>query len=146
MINLVMRCRELPGKRLFQYKDENGKRKAITTTQVNQYIKDATGDNFSAKDFRTWAGSVYALSYLLQQYNTEMGGERNLQDMLKYVSERLGNTPTVCRKYYIHPQLITIYEKGGSMTHPSLTTHTQLFGKKGLSKIEKLLLRILKTK
>lgn len=147
LVNLIRRCRELPGKRLFQYLGQDGKPHEITTTMVNQYIKDATGDNFSAKDFRTWAGSVYAYYFLLQQSGEEeISIQQKIQQTLNYVSERLGNTPTVCRKYYIHPRLLNQIEKGGFNTRPSVDLSKQLFGKKGLSSLEKSLLRLLRMK
>ena len=145
LIGLIRRCRELPGKRLFQYKDEAGRRKAITTTQVNQYIKSATGENFSAKDFRTWAGTVYALNFLLHHPERADAADQNLiPEMLQYVSKHLGNTPSVCRKYYIHPRILQLYEKGGKDSRPSIKMSKQLFGKKELSALEKKLIRLLR--
>jgi DNA topoisomerase-1 len=114
LARMVGQCRDIPGKELFQYYEEDGSRKSIDSGMVNHYIKDAAGGlDFTAKDFRTWAGSLHAL----QEFR--MVGEaadaacckKNVVAVLDAVSRQLGNTRTVCRKYYVHPGLIRLYEE-----------------------------------
>lgn len=109
---IVKQCRDIPGKTLFQYYNEEGEKKAIDSGMVNNYIKEATGVEFSAKDFRTWAGSLQAVEYYLSQDITEGEDSRKtVVAMLDTVSEKLGNTRTVCKKYYIHPGVIALCEE-----------------------------------
>ena len=108
---IVKQCRDIPGKTLFQYYDEEGNRRAIDSGMVNGYIKEATGTGFSAKDFRTWAGSLQAVEYYLGQRPEEAENHKTVVSMLDAVSEKLGNTRSVCRKYYIHPQVISLCEE-----------------------------------
>ena len=101
---IVKQCRDLPGQTLFQYLDENGERQKITSEDVNAYL----GEGFSAKDFRTWGGTVLALSALLEVGTVESEQEANraVVSTIKQVSESLGNRPAICRKYYVHPVVI----------------------------------------
>jgi DNA topoisomerase I len=113
LARIVKQCRDIPGKTLFQYYDADGSQKAIDSGMVNNYIKDATSLEFSAKDFRTWAGSLQAVECLRSDPNlAEREDSRKLvSDMLDCVSEKLGNTKNVCKKYYIHPLLISLCEE-----------------------------------
>jgi DNA topoisomerase-1 len=113
LARIVKQCREIPGKELFQYYDENGQHRAIDSGMVNRYIHECTGDDFSAKDFRTWAGTLNALRAFHQLGNaaTESEKKKKLVAALDYVSNKLGNTRTVCKKYYVHPKIIDLYEK-----------------------------------
>lgn len=108
----VQQCRDIPGKELFQYYDEQGVRHPIDSGMVNRYIQAATGQDFTAKDFRTWAGSLLALHTLCAagEVLSETEGKRTINSMLDAVSEKLGNTRAVCKKYYVHPGLIQLYQ------------------------------------
>ena len=108
----VKDCRDIPGKELFQYYDEQGNRRTIDSGAVNDYIQNATGYDFTTKDFRTWAGSVQALQAFssVGEALTETQKKKNIVSVLDTVSKKLGNTRTVCKKYYVHPGLVQLYE------------------------------------
>lgn len=112
LARIVKQCRDIPGRELFQYIDENGVRHCIDSGKVNAYIKEVTGEDFSAKDFRTWAGTLTALQAFrkLGEAQTKGNAKANIVEVLDHVSRQLGNTRAVCRKYYVHPVLITLYE------------------------------------
>lgn len=113
LANIVKQCRDIPGKELFQYLDENGERHPIDSGMVNRYLQDIAGGPFTAKDFRTWNGSVQALCALRnlgEVPETETGLKKNLVAALDEVSAHLGNTRSVCKKYYVHPVLVDLYE------------------------------------
>lgn len=114
LANVVRACREIPGKELFQYYDSAGNRKSIDSGMVNQYIKDAAGGfDFTAKDFRTWAGSLNILWAFksIGDASTQTECKKKVVEALDEVSRKLGNTRTVCKKYYVHPGLIKLYEE-----------------------------------
>ena len=107
LARIIKRCQEIPGQNLFQYLDENGERHSINSSDVNTYLQTLTGADFTAKDYRTWAGSVLALSVLRQlQWQPESDAKRHVVEMVKNVARQLGNTPAVCRKCYIHPAVL----------------------------------------
>jgi DNA topoisomerase-1 len=112
LANIVKKCRDIPGKELFQYINENGERRSIDSGMVNEYIKKISEGDFTAKDFRTWAGTVQALMAFreLGFSETETACKKNIVSALDTVSKLLGNTRTVCRKYYVHPMIISLYE------------------------------------
>ncbi|MES1245646.1 MAG: DNA topoisomerase IB [Acidobacteriota bacterium] len=107
---IVKQCRDLPGQTLFQYLDGNGERQKITSEDVNAYL----GEGFTAKDFRTWGGTVLALSALLEvgAAGSEKEASRIVVSTIKQVSESLGNRPAICRKYYVHPVVIEKFVAG----------------------------------
>ncbi|WP_431210535.1 DNA topoisomerase IB [Puia sp. P3] len=109
----VSLCKEIPGAELFQYYAEDGTRHGIDSGMVNQYIKDATGMDFTAKDFRTWAGSLHALRAFaeLGEACSEAECKKNVVAVFDAVSRELGNTRAVCKKYYVHPGLVQLYEE-----------------------------------
>lgn len=112
---IVKACQDLPGQELFQYVGEEGKRHDVTSADVNAYLKEITGRDVTAKDFRTWAGTVLA-ALALQEFETfdnEAKAKKNIRAAIEHVSSRLGNTPTICRKCYIHPEVLTSYVEGG---------------------------------
>jgi DNA topoisomerase-1 len=113
LAKMVKACRDIPGKELFQYFDAEGNRKCIDSGMVNRYIKEATGGDFSAKDFRTWAGTLDILRAFkaLGQAGSEADCKKNIIAALDEVSKKLGNTRTVCKKYYVHPGIIKLYEE-----------------------------------
>ena len=111
---IVHQCRDIPGKELFQYMDEQGKRQSIESGMVNEYIKNIAEGEFTAKDFRTWCGSVAALIAIKETgaVETKKEAKQKIAEVLDRVSFQLGNTRTVCKKYYVHPYLLEIYENG----------------------------------
>jgi DNA topoisomerase I len=113
LARLVQSCKEMKGKRLFQYINDSGCQCPLRASQVNEYIREYTGANFSAKDFRTWMGTVTAFSYLTHQekFETKRQFTRTINSCLDVVAAHLGNTRTVCRKYYVHPAVFLAYEK-----------------------------------
>ncbi len=114
LARIVKRCRDLPGYELFQYLDENNHRQTIDSADVNDYLREITGQDFTAKDFRTWAGTVLAALALqeFEAFDSETQAKKNVVQAIKSVSERLGNTPTICRKCYVHPAVIDAYLEG----------------------------------
>ena len=114
LARIVRRCRDLPGQVLFQYVDENGGVRDVDSSDVNAYLRDAAGCDFTAKDFRTWAGTVLAALALreFQSFDSRTQAKKNVVRAIETVAERLGNTPTVCRKCYVHPDVIDAYLDG----------------------------------
>jgi DNA topoisomerase-1 len=110
---IVRACQELPGQRLFQYQDGEELRE-VTSADVNAYLKEVTGADITAKDFRTWAGTVMAALALreFEAFDTQAAQKKNLKAAIESVSARLGNTPTICRKCYIHPEVLNAYVEG----------------------------------
>jgi DNA topoisomerase-1 len=108
---IVKQCRDIPGRELFQYYDSNGERKAIDSGMVNEYLKNICCDDFTTKDFRTWMGSVYAIEEFkeLGCCDTETETKQKIVQVLDKVAKRLGNTRTVCKRYYVHPILPVLY-------------------------------------
>jgi len=111
LARIVKRCQDIPGQELFQYKDEAGQYQVITSTDVNDYLRDVSGQDFTAKDFRTWAGTVLAASHLAEigLSTSETAAKKNLTQAIKTVAAHLGNRPATCRKYYVHPAVIEAY-------------------------------------
>ncbi|BBK32885.1 DNA topoisomerase-1 [Stella humosa] len=111
---LVAACRELPGQRLFQYLDDDGQRHPVGSEDVNLYLKEATGQDFSAKDFRTWAGTLLAACHLADAERglSQTAARRIVMDCVRGVAAKLANTPAVCRKCYIHPGVLDAYVEG----------------------------------
>ncbi len=113
LARIMRRCMELPGQHLFQYLDENGTRHPVSSSDVNQFIQQMTGGDFTAKDYRTWAGSALALEYLRKrEWQPEAVARHNLVETVKEVSRQLGNTPAVCRQCYIHPDVFEAFASG----------------------------------
>lgn len=112
---IIRACQELPGQRLFQYVDEDGQACEVTSADVNAYLREITGGDITAKDFRTWAGTVMA-ALALREYETaetQATQKKNLKAAIESVAARLGNTPTICRKCYVHPEVLNAYVEGG---------------------------------
>ena len=113
LARIVKRCQEIPGQNLFQYLDENGDRHTVSSSDINTYLQSLTGADFTAKDYRTWAGSVLALATLRElRWETEPDAKRHVVEMVKRVAKQLGNTPAVCRKCYIHPAVLDAFILG----------------------------------
>ena len=111
---IVKRCQALPGQVLFQYLDEEGKRRTLSSDDVNAYLKEITGEDFTAKDFRTWAGTVVAARELagLAAADSETAAKKDIVRAIERVGESLGNTPKVSRNSYIHPAVTEAYLEG----------------------------------
>jgi DNA topoisomerase-1 len=111
---VIRACQDLPGQELFQYIDEQGEPHDVTSTDVNAYLREICGEEITAKDFRTWHGTVLAAMALheFQMFDSEAGAKRNIREAIQGIAARLGNTPTICRKCYVHPQIITTYVEG----------------------------------
>ncbi|GGK30617.1 DNA topoisomerase IB [Salinarimonas ramus] len=105
---------DLPGQRLFQWVDEDGTRHAVESADVNTYLREITGREITAKDFRTWGGTVLAAVALreFEAFDTKAAAKKNLKAAIEQVSSRLGNTPTICRKCYVHPEVLSAYLEG----------------------------------
>jgi DNA topoisomerase-1 len=111
---IIRACQELPGQELLQYVDEAGECRDVTSSDVNAYLKEITGEGITAKDFRTWAGTVLAAMALheLRSFDSQAEAKRNLRAAIEKVSARLGNTSTICRKCYVHPEVLNSYLDG----------------------------------
>jgi DNA topoisomerase-1 len=112
---IVRRCRKLVGRELFQYIDAHGKRRDIKAEDVNGYLREITGRDFTAKDFRTWAGTVHAALALecAPPCSNKIETKRAIVRAIEHVADKLGNTPAVCRKAYVHPVVIEHFECNG---------------------------------
>lgn len=144
---IVKKCQDIPGKELFQYYDEEKKRKPIDSGMVNNYIKEISGEDFTAKDFRTWAGSVQALiAFKDIGYSESLtGSKKKIVEALDKVSGLLGNTRTVCKKYYVHPLVISLYETQSLDKYWKQLDELETDdGVTGLTSKEKALINILK--
>lgn len=113
LATIVKRCQDIPGYELFQYVDDDGEARTIDSADVNDYLREISGKDFTAKDFRTWAGTTLAAKTLLEtaDFETATGMKNNVAQAIKHVSGRLGNTPSVCRKCYVHPAVLEAYEE-----------------------------------
>ena len=146
---IVKQCRDIPGKELFQYFDENGERHSIDSGMVNEYIKRISGgSDFTAKDFRTWAGTVQALLALksIGCCETVTEAKKRIVEALDIVSQHLGNTRTVCKKYYVHPLILSLYESRELEKYiADLDKIEKNDNKSDLTPEEKVLMKILET-
>ena len=121
LARIVKACQDLPGQQLFQYIDDDGERRAVESADVNTYIRETMGEDFSAKDFRTWAGTLSAARALLasEPCASATGAKRNINTCVKAVAGVLGNTAAVCRRSYIHPAVLEAYAEGRLALRPS---------------------------
>lgn len=115
LANIIKRMRDLPGQDLFQYLDEAGESHTIGSSDVNDYLREITGEDYTAKDFRTWTGTMLATLSLLElaHYSTQQEAKRNIEETVKTVAAHLGNTPKICRSCYIHPAVFATYMDEG---------------------------------
>lgn len=109
---IVQSCQDLPGQHLFQYEDEDGEARQVTSQDVNDYLREVTGMAVSAKDFRTWAGTVLAAMALREYDRVDSQTAANIRRAIEAVAARLGNTATICRKCYVHPEVLACYLEG----------------------------------
>ena len=146
LAKMVEKCKEIPGKELFQYYDEGGARKSIDSGMVNRYIKAGTSDDFTAKDIRTWAGTLNILRAFksIGAAETETDSKKNVLAALDEVSKKLGNSRTVCKKYYVHPGIIKLYEEKSLQKYLNeLEKIEQADNLSGLTSDERVLMKIL---
>jgi DNA topoisomerase-1 len=122
LARIIQQCQDLPGQELFQYRDGNGRRQAVDSDDVNAYLREISGRDITAKDFRTWAGTMLAARALreLGPAATQREAERNIVRAIDTVAERLGNTRAVCRKYYVHPAVLQAYLAGSTAPRPTV--------------------------
>ncbi|KFG66849.1 DNA topoisomerase IB [Microvirga sp. BSC39] len=125
---IVKACQDLPGQDLFQYLDENGEQQSVTSADVNSYLKEITGREITAKDFRTWAGTVLAALALaeFEEFDSDAKAKKNIRAAIEKVSARLGNTPSICRKCYVHPEVFSSYLDGELLLEVKEEIETEL--------------------
>jgi len=145
LARLIKQCRDIPGKDLFQYFDSEGNKHSIGSGDVNDYLKQITGEDFTAKDFRTWAGSVSALYAFKEagEFDTVTECKRKIVSVLDEVAINLGNTRTVCKKYYVHPTVIKSYEEGTIFKYIAKLDEDNTINSAELNMAEKALLDLL---
>ncbi len=147
LARIVQQCKDIPGKELFQYLDDDGTRCTVDSGMVNDYIKEASGGDFTAKDFRTWAGTLNILRSFraIGDALTNNEVKKNIVRALDEVSVKLGNTRTVCRKYYVHPGVIELYEQNNLSRYlKELDNIEEPDMKADLTSDEKVLMRVLR--
>lgn len=146
IVHIVRKCQEIPGQELFQYIDEEGAGQAIGSSDVNDYLRDVMSDDFSAKDFRTWAGTVAAVRALCRGKLGESDTERERQVVaaIDEVAEELGNTRAISRKCYVHPDVVGGYLDGALTTAWSKRTNGNGARTRGLSADERFVLSFLR--
>ncbi|MDN4040227.1 DNA topoisomerase IB [Massilia sp. YIM B02443] len=117
LARIVARSRDLPGQELFQYVDEDGATHSIDSSDVNDYLRTITGEEYTAKDFRTWSGTVLAALALqeFEKFDSEAQAKKNIVRAIESVAEKLGNTPSICRKCYVHPAVLDAYLEGAAL-------------------------------
>ena len=146
LAKVIKKCQDIPGRELFQFYDEDGKHYSVDSGLVNGYIKEISQADFTAKDFRTWLGTVQALLALMEIGCSETATERKkgIVEAIDKVSLQLGNTRTVCKKYYIHPDILTMYEEKTLDRHINKLTRKSIKDDPCFSSAEKTIMKILK--
>jgi DNA topoisomerase-1 len=144
LAKVVKNCQDIPGQELFQYLDDAGERRKISSNDVNDYIREITGGDFTAKDFRTWAGTVLAAMALreVEKAETKAQQKKNITAAIERVASRLGNTPTICKKCYIHPFVLDAYMDGSLLAQAAVQRARS--SKHGLNAEEAMVLALLK--
>jgi DNA topoisomerase-1 len=145
LARIVQRCQALPGEDLFQYLDDDGVRQTIGSGDVNDYIREISGQEFTAKDFRTWAGTLLAVSALTEigASSSQRQAKSNVLRAIDRVAEQLNNTRAVCRKYYVHPAIFETY-LAGTMVDALKKNGTQETAKSALADEEAAVVRLLR--
>ena len=146
LARIVRQCRDIPGYELFQYRDEQGNPQDIGSADVNSYLYEITGQHFTAKDFRTWAGTVLAAQTLraLDTADSPTTAKTNVVRAIEQVAERLGNTPAICRKCYVHPAVVEAYLDGALLeTLQQRAVHELAEHARDLSDEEQMVLQFL---
>ena len=141
LASIIKQCQDIPGQELFQYLDEEGRRRSIESDDVNAYIREVSGGDFTTKDFRTWNGTVLACCYLrvCEPSPSLRAGKKQVTQAIKSVAEVLGNTPAVCRKAYVHPVVVNAYLEGSLEPEAGANPPAQ-----GLSEEEQCVLSLLR--
>ena len=145
LCRIVKSMLDLPGQVLFQYLDEDGQAHAVNSTEVNDYIRSAANGDFTAKDFRTWAGTTFAVQALLEigDAETQVIARKNLAEAVRHVARKLSNTQAVCRKCYIHPQVAISYMEGTLAEEWHACESAAKKGKSTLKKDEAIMVKLL---
>jgi DNA topoisomerase-1 len=122
---IVSKCQDLPGQNLFQYVND-GDVRDVTSQDVNDYLREISGENFTAKDFRTWAGTLFAaiVLNLQEKFESQKQAKANIKTAIYAVAELLGNTPAICRKCYVHPAILEAYLSGRQIAELADTMKT----------------------
>jgi DNA topoisomerase I len=143
---VLQRTQDLPGEQLFEYLDPDGEVRRITSEDVNAYLRDITGEEFSSKDFRTWAGTVLAACALheLGPFGSRTEAKRQTVQAIKEVSRRLGNTPAVCRRCYVHPDVLSAHADGSLLKLRLRSRGSAVAAQHGLREEERAVLRMLR--
>lgn len=125
---VVRACQDLPGQELFQYLDAEGQRQGIDSADVNTYLRAASGRDITAKDFRTWAGTVLAAMALseFERFDSDTAAKRNVKAAIEHTAARLGNTPAICRKCYVHPEVLDGYMQGALLVQVQQEVEAEL--------------------
>jgi DNA topoisomerase-1 len=147
LASIIKRCRDLPGQELFQYIDEEGETRDVTSGDVNDYLRDVTGEEFTSKDFRTWAGTVLAAEALraCRPCRTKKELQREIVAAIDRVAGQLGNTRAVCRKSYVHPAVLAAFEGGALARAFSRRAGRSARPPAGLGEAEVAVLRLLES-
>ncbi len=147
LAKIIERCQDIPGYELFQYVDSDGVNHSVDSADVNDYLREITHQDFTAKDFRTWAGTVLTCDMLqeFEAFASQTEAKRNVVQAIKDVAARLGNTPSVCRKCYVHPAVLDTY-LGGAMIKTVKKRIEQGDSPHALRREEKALLKLLKAR
>jgi DNA topoisomerase-1 len=146
LAKIVKACRDIPGKELFQYYTPEGEKKSIDSGMVNEYIKKISGGDFTAKDFRTWAGTIHAFLAFKQLggFDTAADAKQKVAEALDIVSKHLGNSRNVCKKYYVHPAILSLYENNSMEKYLAESDKISVNDNKtDLTSEERIVLRIL---
>jgi DNA topoisomerase-1 len=133
LARVVARCQDLPGQELFEYVDGDGNVQDVGSSDVNEYLREVSGEEFTAKDFRTWAGTVLAAMALqeFEAFDSDTQAKKNIVRAIERVAERLGNTPSVCRKCYVHPKILDSYLDGSMLESLRRRTREEMDGSFG---------------
>ena len=148
LAKLVKKCRDIPGQELFQFYTNGNEHKSIDSGKINTYIKEITGDDFTAKDFRTWGGTLEAMRQFAQcqlNENATLSSKKTIVAVLDCVAKKLGNTRAVCKSSYVYPLLLTAYEDNQLEKYMKKMNRNPVKGKAGLAHDEKVLLSFLKS-
>lgn len=146
LARIVKRCQDIPGEELFQYIDDEGESHPVTSGDVNDYLREISGEELTSKDFRTWGGTVLAAEALVRQgrFASETEAKSNVVEAIKEVAAQLNNTPAVCRKAYVHPEVIQAYMDGDLVRTWRRAERSLAEWTKGFRREEAVLLSVLK--
>jgi DNA topoisomerase-1 len=146
LAGIVEKCRDLPGQELFAYIDESGETRDVDSDDVNDYLREISGEDITAKDFRTWAATNLAAAALreLAEFDTQATAQKNIVQAVERVAKMLGNTPAICRKCYVHPEIFEGYLDGTLVTALKTRAEEEVKAAEGLDAEETLVLAYLR--